>query len=291
MDSLSLFAPAKINLTLEVLGKGAHGYHALESLVAFASFGDVLHFEKAGETSLILSGPFGSKLLGEADNLILNAHRELEEMSGQRLNVAINLDKNLPIASGVGGGSADAACCLRGLTRLFGLDPRLMQAIAPKLGADVPVCLDAGPKWMTGIGHQVVALEEIAQADIIAINPGFSLSTRDVFRKLDASSFEGPHAPPPSNVSDFDGLHDFMARYGNDLTLPACALNEEIEVVLAKLNDYGQAFMSGSGATCCVLVAAGQGQSILSRMQFPPHYWTASGALICTADAKIDEIE
>ena len=291
MSTLSLFAPAKINLTLDVLGKRADGYHVLESLVAFASFGDVLEFEKSDKTELSFSGPFGDVLAKLPGNLILDAHQLFEEKVGRALNVSIKLEKNLPIASGIGGGSANAACCLQGLTRLFDLDPLLLRDIAPLLGADVPVCLDARPKWMTGIGHDLVPVPLLPEADIVAVNPGFALSTRDVFKALAARPYLGGEVGFSERIETLSELHAFMQARGNSLMAPACSLNPEVKLLLDRLSTYGPAFMSGSGATCFVLLAPGEGQALLQQEEFPSHYWARSGSLIGAVDAEIDQIQ
>ena len=159
-EAARVFAPAKINLFLHVGGKRADGYHALESLVVFARAGDELAFERADEFSLTIDGPFAAALLPDPDNLVLKAARALAALAGVRKGARIALTKNLPVASGIGGGSADAAAALRGLNVLWQmhLPPEELRTIAAQIGSDVPVCVESKPAWMEGRGEKVTAL-------------------------------------------------------------------------------------------------------------------------------------
>ncbi len=156
-DIVEAFAPAKINLFLHVGEKRDDGFHELESLVVFAEAGDALSFAPSGALTLTLDGPFAAGLQADGDNLVLRAARALATRAGRGAAAAIALTKNLPIASGIGGGSADAAATLRGLVRLWGLDvawPELRE-IAAKLGSDVPVCVESRAAWMEGRGERI----------------------------------------------------------------------------------------------------------------------------------------
>lgn len=242
------FAPAKLNLFLHVLGRREDGYHQLESLVSFADVGDRLGLEPGAPLGLSLSGPFGAGLAGEGDNLILKAARAFAaHVSGARLG-AFHLDKNLPVASGIGGGSTDAAAALRLLARANGValdDLRLMDA-ARLLGADVPVCLEAAPRLMRGIGHELGPKLEARAVPALLVNPGVAVSTASIFGKLGLQPGERRMAPATG----------VLAATRNDLAAPAIALEPVIAQVLASLEAApGATFvrMSGSGATCFAL--------------------------------------
>ena len=190
-------APAKVNLTLRVLGRRADGYHELESLVAFAGVGDALTFAPGDALTLTVSGPTAPAAGDSADNLVLKAARALaERIAGLTLG-RFALSKRLPVAAGLGGGSADAAAALRLLAQANGIaldDPRLMQA-AQATGADVPVCLDPRPRLMRGVGDVLSAPLDLPRLFAVLINPGVAVSTREVFAALNL-----PPAAPPAQA-------------------------------------------------------------------------------------------
>ena len=201
-------APAKVNLTLRVLSRRADGYHELESLVVFAGCGDRLSFTPGGELTLDMSGPRAAHAGDTADNLVLKAARGLAALvPGHRLG-AFELEKNLPVAAGLGGGSADAAAALRLLARANGLaldDPRIHQA-ARATGADVPVCLDPRPRLMRGIGEKLSAPLVLPPLHAVLVNPGVALATKDVFAGWTASrtpSHRSTSRRPPKTTSSF----------------------------------------------------------------------------------------
>ncbi len=185
-DRLIVFAPAKINLCLHVGDKRADGFHELESLVAFVDAGDVLRIARADDLLLTIEGPFADGLSIGDDNLVLKAARLLSARAKSRRGARITLQKNLPVASGIGGGSADAAATLRGLVDLWGLDlsPSELIPIAAELGSDVPVCLESAPAWMEGRGEAITAISDVPDFWMVLANPGVSVSTAEVFRKL-----------------------------------------------------------------------------------------------------------
>ena len=286
-DRLSLLAPAKINLSLHVRGRLADGYHALESLVAFADIGDWLDFEIASETRLTLSGPFDDGLALD-NNLVLKAHAALVTHIDHALPCHIGLQKNLPVASGIGGGSADAAATLNGLNRLFDLRlaPDVLSDIAATLGADVPVCLAPAPAWMSGIGHEVARLPALPQADVVLVNPMQGVSTPQVFEALAASSELTPSQTVPAEFVNLASLIDFLNRQGNTLAAPALELVPGIANCLMALTDAGAMFaaMSGSGATCFALAPEGEGGAIAARYrEYRSQDWVQAGRLL-TAD-------
>ncbi len=290
--TLTLHAPAKINLSLRVRGRRANdGYHILESLVAFADIGDALHLAK-GEARFTLAGVFGDAITG--DNLVLQAMVALEAAVGRSLPSDIKLDKNLPIASGLGGGSADAAAVLRGGIHIHGLEisEADMAAIAASLGADVPVCLSSAPSWMTGIGHDVVRLADLPLVDIVLVNPHVPLPTRDVFAALGASENMLPEQAMPAGFSTLEDLCDFLRTQGNDLQAPATVLVPQIGDCLASLQKAGAVYaaMSGSGASCFGLCAPRTGDDVAASYRgIRRDDWVMAGRLIGAGDTKIDQ--
>lgn len=232
-------APAKLNLALHVTGRRADGYHLLDSLVGFAAFGDEVSLAP-GPLSLNIDGPFAQGLPAEADNLCLRAAR----LAGAE--VAIRLTKNLPLASGIGGGSADAAAVLRGLARMG-----LCQKVAAEaLGADVPVCLASLSARMQGVGEIVTPLPALPATPLVLVNPGLPVATPQVFAALDCR--ENPGLPPIPHFADSAALIDWLGSTRNDLQAPACAILPRIADQIAALTAAGAGFarMSGSGATC-----------------------------------------
>jgi 4-diphosphocytidyl-2-C-methyl-D-erythritol kinase len=288
---LRVSAPAKINLILKITGRRDDGYHLLESLVAFADIGDRLFINKSETSSLQLSGPFAAAL-GKA-NIIAQAHVRLASHAGQALHSQIILEKNLPVAAGIGGGSADAAAALRGLAQLHNVDVPLTE-IAASLGADVPVCLDTAPAWMSGIGHNIERLPDLPPADIVLVNPRVALSTADVFAAFAAKGEFSKPINAPEGFASSAGLLDFMRAQGNDLQAAACSRASEIEDCLAALRKAGLAYvaMSGSGATCFGLSAPGSGRAMAARYRtMREKDWVVAGRLIGAGDTKINETD
>ena len=244
-------ARAKVNLALHVVGRRADGYHLLDSLVAFADFGDVVTVEPAPSLSLSITGPMAAGLSAGSDNLVLKA----AQMLGSPLGAAITLEKRLPIASGIGGGSADAAATMQALGAIWGCAlPDAGQVLA--LGADVPVCLAGQSCRMAGIGDQISPLA-LPPAHLVLVNPGVGLSTAAVFGAL--LRRDNPPLPPAAPMPDAVALAAYLCHCRNDLEAPALSIVPQIGAVLAALQ--GQkgcllARMSGSGATCFGLFAS-----------------------------------
>jgi 4-diphosphocytidyl-2-C-methyl-D-erythritol kinase len=246
-------APAKVNLTLRVLGRRADGYHDIESLVAFAGVGDALTFMPGGALALAVGGPTAAAAGDVADNLVLKAARALaERVEGLKLG-RFTLSKRLPVSAGLGGGSADAAAALRLLARANRMapdDPRLLQA-ARATGADVPVCLDPRARLMRGIGDILSAPLDLPRLFALLVNPGVAVATKDVFAALNVPHAEHiAQAPTPAGPA---GLLAEIANGRNDLEGPGIELEPAIADVLAvlrKLPGCRLARMSGSGATC-----------------------------------------
>lgn len=274
-------APAKVNLTLRVLGRRADGYHELESLVAFAGVGDALTFAPGDALTLTVSGPTAPAAGDSADNLVLKAARALaERIAGLTLG-RFALSKRLPVAAGLGGGSADAAAALRLLARANGIalnDPRLMQA-AQATGADVPVCLDPKPRLMRGVGDVLSAPLDLPRLFAVLINPGVAVSTREVFAGLNL-----PPAAPPVPAGPPAAPLAEIASGRNDLEQPAIELEPVIADVLSiinKLPGCRLARMSGSGATCFGLFetnAAAMAAARTVRVGYP-QWWVRATVL------------
>jgi 4-diphosphocytidyl-2-C-methyl-D-erythritol kinase len=244
------FAPAKVNLFLHVTGRRADGYHLLDSLAVFPAVGDFVRAAPGEGLSLRVGGRFGGVLAAEADNLVLRAARALAAAAGVAARADVILEKALPVASGIGGGSADAAAALRVLSRLWGVSAPL-EAIALGLGADVPVCLASRPARMGGIGEILGAAPVLPAFGMVLVNPGVGVSTPAVF-KARAGGFSEV-AELPAGWPDVAGMVGDLARLTNDLEAPAVGLAPVIGDVLAALRGDGDcllARMSGSGATC-----------------------------------------
>ncbi|MBO9576177.1 MAG: 4-(cytidine 5'-diphospho)-2-C-methyl-D-erythritol kinase [Sphingobium sp.] len=240
-------AYAKVNLALHVRARRADGYHELESLFAFCADGDELRGDARadGDIRLGLEGPFGDELSADEDNLVVRAARALQAASGTGAGADLVLDKRLPIASGIGGGSADAAAALRLLIRLWGTNPALIDfpALARSLGADVPACLGSQTVFGTGVGERLETVDlDLGGMPILLVNPLVACPTGRVFKGWDGED-RGPLDPQE------------WRRGRNDLAAPAIALVPEIDEVLAVLKAQlpSVARMSGSGATCFAL--------------------------------------
>ena len=255
---LTEFAPAKVNLTLHVVGRRADGYHELESLVAFAATSDRLVFEPDYPLALNVIESAAASCGPDADNLVLKAaHALAARVQGLRLG-RFRLDKRLPVAAGLGGGSADAAAALRLLARINDIaldDPRLYDA-ACAIGADVPMCLDPRPRHVSGIGDVLSEPIALPPVPAVLVNPGVPVPTKDVFARLRIDRLAPrAHAPfkSPRDLVDAAALLAVLADGRNDLEEPAIAIAPVISEVLAALRALpgcGLARMSGSGATC-----------------------------------------
>jgi 4-diphosphocytidyl-2-C-methyl-D-erythritol kinase len=247
-------ARAKVNLFLHVRGRRPDGRHTLESLAVFPRIGDVLTVERSPIRSLSLDGPFALSLGTGEDNLVMRAAEALAAEVGETAGVAIRLEKNLPVASGIGGGSADAAAALRLLMRLWGKAPDgpALDRRALGLGADVPVCLASAPAIMGGIGERLTPAPAFPAFWLVLVNPMRAVSTAEVFGALERR--DNPAAPPaPARFAGVGDMTAWLARQRNDLEAPARAIVPAIGAALGALRwrtDCLLARMSGSGATC-----------------------------------------
>jgi 4-diphosphocytidyl-2-C-methyl-D-erythritol kinase len=258
---LTARAPAKINLTLHVLGRRSDGYHELESLVAFAGVGDLLTFTPGGELALTVSGPSAAGIAADEDNLVMRAARELaQRVAGLRLGT-FHLVKRLPVASGIGGGSSDAAAALRLLAqhndRALGNEG--LRDAARASGADVPVCLDPRARMMRGLGERLGEPLRPEPLFAVLVNPGVRVETRAVFSRMGLEHGERTGSAPQPGIppsADRAALLALLERGRNDLEGAACSLAPIIVDVLAGLRaarGSRVARMSGSGATCFAL--------------------------------------
>lgn len=240
MTSAREIAPAKLNLALHVRGKLPDERHEIETIFAFCTDGDRLSGARADDLSLVVEGPFAAQLAVPENNLVLKAALALRKAAGLTAGATITLEKRLPVASGIGGGSADAAAALRLLTSLWNIDPRHALAVAPGLGSDVPACLLSLPARGEGGGERLtpIDLAELRGAAVLLVNPRVQLSTADVFARWDGID---------------RGMLGNWREGRNDLEAAARALAPQVETVLAWLSvQPGKSFvrMSGSGATC-----------------------------------------
>lgn len=279
-------ARAKINLTLRIVGRRDDGYHELESLVVFAGIADTLSLETGEGTSLHVTGPFAGAIGAAGDNLVLKAFSALAALVPGLKGGRLTLDKHIPVAGGVGGGSADAAAALRLLARANDLsfdDARLMTA-ALRTGADVPVCFVSRPCVMTGIGERLSPPLTLAPLPALLVNPRIGVGTRDVFAALARSGLPKDGRELGDIPHGFDALIGFLRKNGNDLTAPAMACAPVIGDVLSALEALPGARlarMSGSGATCFALFATtAEAEAAAARLAAKyPQWWTAATLL------------
>jgi 4-diphosphocytidyl-2-C-methyl-D-erythritol kinase len=271
------FAPAKINLTLHVTGRRADGYHFLDSLVVFADVGDRITAVPAPGINLVIDGPIAAGLPADDTNLVLRAARLLAA-DGQ--GALITLTKTLPVASGIGGGSSDAAATLRVLARLWDV-PLPGREDTARLGADVPVCLHPRPRRMSGAGEALGDVPPLPPFWLVLANPGMPVATAEVFRAL--TKHDDPPMPDRLPIwSDLAALVSFLGSMRNDLETPAMRLQPVIGEVLTALRATRGcmiARMSGSGATCFGIygdqIAAANAAARIRAAE--PGWWVSAG--------------
>ena len=286
---LTARAAAKINLSLHVIARRPDGLHALESLVAFAGTGDALTLAPGQPLALKLDGPTAGAAGAGGDNLVLRAAQHLSTRVPDMINGGFHLTKRLPVAAGMGGGSADAAAALRLLAQANGLapdDPRVIEA-ARATGADVPVCLQPRARMMRGAGEEIGPLLTLPPLFAVLVNPAIALNTRDVFARMGiapgADTGFGPH-PAITAGMDFDALIRALAKARNDMEDAAIMMAPRISDVLAVLaaaKGCRLVRMSGSGATCFGLFgdcrAAGKAARVIARDH--PAWWVKATTL------------
>jgi len=279
-------APAKVNLTLRVIGRRADGYHDIESLVTFAELGDRLALTPGSELAVTVVGPGAGHTGADSENLVLKAARALAASIVDLRLGAFSLEKNIPVAAGLGGGSADAAAALRLLARANNLaahDLRLHEA-ARATGADVPVCLDPRPRLVRGIGEILSEPLPMPRLCALLVNPGVALPTKLVFSGWKADRSQPTPSATMNDMPDTQHLLEWLAREANDLEPPALALAPAIADVLSALRGNASsrlARMSGSGATCFALfLSAAEAAAAARRLraQFP-QWWICETVL------------
>lgn len=284
MMALREIARAKLNLTLEVLGRRGDGYHELRSLVAFADLGDLVELVPGSTFALATEGPFGDALKG--GNLVLATAEAAKSMLPTIELGRFRLIKTLPVAAGLGGGSADAAATLRLLARANpgALDRDALTKLAARLGSDVTVCLESRPALMTGRGERVTAVYGMPVCGVVLANPGLPLATASVYGALNAPPLSAP--PPradetPDFAGSFQRLIDYASARGNDLEQAALGLASTIGEVLTALRRLEGARLvrlSGSGPTCFALFASkDEAQRAAASLQAShPAWWVAA---------------
>ena len=275
-------ARAKINLALHVTGQRADGYHLLDSIVAFGDLADVITVAPAPKLSLTLTGPFAHDL-SATDNLVLRAARALHPFHGAQ----ITLEKNLPVASGIGGGSADAAATLRALSKLWQMPLPAADTLL-KLGADVPVCLASRPARMQGIGELISPIT-LPDAHFVLANCGVPVATAMVFAELDTrSDLQTRDTTPLAAIPPLPDVHalaSYLDQQRNDLEYPALLVCPEVAEVVFELSERKGcllARMSGSGGTCFGLFADKDSAYRAARMigRYRKHWWVQATHLL-----------
>jgi 4-diphosphocytidyl-2-C-methyl-D-erythritol kinase len=281
-------AAAKINLTLRVIGRRADGYHDLESLVVFANIADVLTLQPGVENGLDVGGPFAGNSGAVSDNLVLKALSALRQRIAGLKGGQFRLEKNIPVAAGLGGGSADAAAALRLVARVNDIaldDPRLVES-ARTVGADVPVCLDPRPRIMRGVGELLSPPLDLPDLPAVLVNPAVALATRDVFAKFTGGGGSELTGVPRA----FDALIESISHSGNDLTAAAIACAPVVADVLAALKKLPGARlvrMSGSGSSCFALFATqGEAATAAHRLAAEQKSWWVQSTSLGAAPSE-----
>ncbi len=282
----AIAAPAKVNLTLQVRGRRPDGYHLLDSLVVFAGVGDRLSVAPGSDLRLSVCGPFAGALAQETDNLVLRAARFLADETGVTAGANVLLEKNLPVASGIGGGSSDAAAALRACGKLWGVDPfRINDAlISSAIGADVPVCLRRQPSFVSGAGEVIARAPKLPEAWLVLVNPRQPLATKHVFAAL-AGRYSQPGRPVVDGLKDARALAQALQPFGNDLTAPALELMPAIAEILEALAEFSECLLtrlSGSGPTCFGLFANARAAEIAATAIGAKHpsWWVAHAPML-----------
>ena len=283
-EKLHDVARAKINLSLAVLGRRTDGYHDLESLVAFARHGDHLSVQAAESFSFQAVGPFASALGPPEKNLVVQAVQRLAVLCGRSLDFSITLDKRLPVASGIGGGSADAAAALRLALRYWNCSPPVQQLtqLCQELGADVPVCYESRACWMGGVGEKIESLNFFPPCPALLVNPSVTVMTETVFDQLRRKKTTAPLANRPSFAS-YPQLIEQLRCLSNDLQAPALSLHPIIGKVLQALSQQTGVLshaMSGSGATCFALFSShAKAREAAHRLAQDYNWWVCATEL------------
>ncbi len=284
-------APAKVNLFLHVVGQRLDGFHLLESLFVFTEHGDTISVTEADSFDFSLTGPYAKTLADmggdEGDNLVVKAAMLLAEKASVRANVSIVLEKNLPVAAGIGGGSADAAATLMALNQLWKCDYTLteLEPLALELGADVPACLYRTPLYIKGVGENIEPTSLPSDYAILLVNPNVGVSTPEIFKEFHAKgTVFTPSIGGKEKFENASFINFLNEHSGNDLQRPAQRICPEITEVLSqldKLPDTLYTAMSGSGATCFAMfntVSEAEAANIYIKT-CNPEWWTLTSQL------------
>ena len=279
MQMISEFAPAKINLSLHLVGQKSDGYHLLDSIVSFVNIGDKISIEPGKSGKLKVAGPFAKDLPRSNHNLVLKAARLFNNIKLSR----ITLEKNIPVTSGIGGGSADAAATVRLFSKFYN-KPHLPVEKLISLGSDVPVCMQKGIVRMMGVGEEIINLSPAPKVGILLVNPRQALSTAKVFSAVKEKNNSGLNLQG-SGEKSLNSWFDWINSMRNDLTASAIDLIPDIRFILDKLITCDGARvvrMSGSGATCFALFEDFDllQDAKLKIMKEFPSFWCESGELI-----------
>jgi 4-diphosphocytidyl-2-C-methyl-D-erythritol kinase len=271
-------ARAKVNLTLVVRGRRSDGYHDLESLVTFAEIHDTLTLTPGADGLLVVTGPFAQAIVGE--NLLTRAMILLRAADPELRLGALHLEKCVPVAAGLGGGSADAAALLRATRRANAGRAEAMPwlEIAGQLGADVPMCFDGRPAVASGRGDRLAPLTRLPALHAVLVNPRLPLSTAGVFAAFKSSARAAARHPAPSGFVDLEALLDYMWAHGNNMEPAAIGLLPAVAEVKACLKAQAgclYAAMSGSGPTCFGIFATGEGarRAAAAIASGEPEWW------------------
>lgn len=294
MPVIAELARAKINLTLKVRGRRPDGYHEIESLIVFADVSDAVRLAPGERTGLHVSGPFAAAIAGP--NLVETALARLAEAEPRLVLGSVALEKRLPVAAGIGGGSADAAAVLRAVRRANSAlaDAVDWGGIAASLGADVPVCLSDRPAFIWGAGERIEALADVPRLHAVLVNPLAGVpdgKTARVFARLGAlpaaareAGAAGHALQVPGGFEDATALIDYMRTHGNDLAVPAAVVVPEIAQVAAALTAAPHCLLSGlsgAGPTCYGIFATTEqaAAAAASLRQSRPDWWVAASVL------------
>ena len=282
INEISKLSPAKINLYLEIINKRCDGFHNIESLMTFCNYGDVIKVKRSKNFNFKINGPFSS-FLKERENLIEKTVKELERFYQREFLVSIDLKKNLPISSGMGGGSSNSATVIRCIREIFDLnEPKYFKSFLLSLGADVPFCYYGKSAIVSGIGEKIDFVQDIKEFYILLINPKIEFSTKDIFSSLKVRSNFKPKTSKTAKL--FNNLDNILLR-NNDLESHVVEINEKILEILNNLKSYKGCVLSrmtGSGATCYGLfdcIHDLDNATVKAKREFK-NYWIRSSKLI-----------
>lgn len=277
--TIKVTAHAKVNLTLHVVGQRANGYHELHSLVCLTEFGDQIHLSPGAEFSFQVIGPYAAGIPVDESNLVVQAAKFMAQTHSKSLDCQIILEKNLPMASGIGGGSSDAAAVMRALSQYWSVPlPNVDELMA--LGADIPVCMNKGLTLMQGAGEDVTQLSTAPNWGLVLVNPSVGVSTPAVFNALDSKQ-----NPPMQNVAENCVDIAWLGDQRNDLEPPAKAMVPEVATVVDAISEIPQcqvARMSGSGATCFGLFTDIKRANLAADhlQQAHPNWWVVATKMV-----------